>query len=232
MGIPKTVFAMATEKKTSGPKSTTTIFNELKGKHAKPTVVIVGRGKIGSYKCDFDLATNHPGLTVLKIDVDPSSGADMIFDFNDAKSRKEYFQGIRASGLNVIMIQLDLSVFKFLAGDEEMFLDNCDLLVRGGLFIFPFEPKGGGVGFSASPTTAMVDGLHSISIPYATMLDIFGKKDATKELEEFKADVKGAAQQKILIHMNKIFGKCDMYQNAPYPFFEKVNVTNYVCQKR
>lgn len=194
-------------------------FETIISKVKNPAVLIIGRGKKGHYKCYFDENTQNQKYLVFKLDIETESDPDIVVDFNDHNHRLSIIKKI-GSKYNIIHIQFDFDVFKFMTKLPLLFKDIYQMLESGGVFIFPYEIRGGCITFSEENCESSVIDFNCIDIP----------QNYYKFLETIQEKIVQSMQM-IKSELDKLFQSVDIVYDKSYPFFE-AKCTYYVCIKQ
>jgi hypothetical protein len=191
---------------------------------SKPAILVIGRGAKGEVDCRFETDALSK-FTILKLDINESAMPDIVADFDCHDERIRVANKLAEMKANLVLVQFDISVFKFMDDLPSLFSDVCNMLTDGGMFIFPYEVAGGCICFpvdiSASPNISMLNRIF-IPLSYLSARDV--------NLEDIKNDIISSSMHMVLGRVGMLFD-AGMYTDKGYPFFNYPKCTYYVCTK-
>jgi len=206
----------------------------LAGKYDHPTILIIGRGNGGYFTCEFETmqTSKFSEFKILSLDICEKSMPDIVADFDDHNERINVGRKIKSMGCNIVLIQFDYSVLKYIKNLPSLFSDVCEILVEDGMFIVPHEIAGGGIIMPMEESNrALITELNCITIPFSLIKEMLRPNDDSL-FKSFKEDVICQSQDLILSKLGEIFKCAEMHTRKQYPFFENLVCTYYVCSKK
>lgn len=191
-----------------------------------PLILLIGRGQVSTFECKLFETEKFSNFKVLKLDISELTVPDIVSDFNKHDDRINVGNIIRSMRFNLVLVQFDYSVLKYMGQLPLLFRDVHDILVAGGIFIFPYEVQGGCIVIQKDSIPSITD-LNCISIPFSFL------EESTKGVDQFsqviKDDIIIQSQYDVLAKLGEIFKFAEMHYEKCYPFFYGITCTYYVC---
>jgi hypothetical protein len=197
--------------------------------YENPIILVVGRGRLNhsiTFKSIFD---SYDNKIVKTVDFNSKVDPDLQYNFDLETDRALLKNLINESNQNIILIQFDWSVLKFIKKLEELFNDVYNMLVPNGMLIFPFDVFGGCIYISdIAYKNECCNIMNQIIVP-STYLEM-----DKKNKEIFKMQILLESKNKIKKYLSEIGFITNLISNENYIFFEineQLICDFYICVK-
>lgn len=105
-----------------------------------PAILLIGGRQADFSKSEFETKPEKfSNFKIFKINIDDYILSDIVANFDDNKDRISIAGNIKSMGYDIVLIQFDYNVIKFMKGLSSLFQDVYNILTLGGMFIFPYE---------------------------------------------------------------------------------------------